>query len=246
MTQPLAVVTGASRGLGLAIADRLAAEGHPVVLVARTQTSLDAAAETVGVYGGDVYTRCADLADPAQIVTVLEQLEVEAGPISVLVNNAGIFEPYSLADTDIDNWQRTADVNVTSVLMATKTVVRHMVPRGYGRIVNVASTTGVVGVPGAIGYAMSKAAVVALTRCTAVELARTGITVNAVAPGMFRTDMTDTFRSDEATEKISVGRAPMRRWGQPAELAAAVAYFASEGASFTTGQILGVDGGWTA
>jgi 3-oxoacyl-[acyl-carrier protein] reductase len=236
-----AVVTGASRGIGAAIARALAAEGWPVVVNFRSGE--DAAADVVRDIegsGGRAQAVRADVGDAEQADGLLRDAEQAFGPVLVLVNNAGITADALSPQLGDDAWQRVVDVNLTASFRLTRGALRPMLKARFGRIVNVASIVGLRANPGQANYAAAKAGLIGMTRTVAAEVARRGITVNAVAPGFIATDMTASL-GDSLAEHI-----PARRVGRPEEVAAAVRFLASDEASYVTGTTLTVDGGLTA
>jgi 3-oxoacyl-[acyl-carrier protein] reductase len=237
-----ALVTGASRGIGAAIARALAREGWPVGVNYRGDDEAAAAVvDEITQAGGRAIAVKGDVADPATADALFERLEAEFGPVLVLVNNAGVRADGLAPMIDDGDWQRVIDTNLTAAFRLTRRALRPMIRNRYGRVVNIASIVGAVkGNAGQANYAASKAGLVAMTRTVAAEVARRGVTVNAVAPGLIQTDMTEGI-GDNLLEHV-----PARRPGTPEEVAECVRFLASDGAAYVTGVCLTVDGGLTA
>jgi 3-oxoacyl-[acyl-carrier protein] reductase len=237
----VALVTGASRGIGAAIAKRLAAEGATVLAAARSAEALEKVVAEAVAAGGRASAVLLDLADPASIAETVKAALAAHGQIDVLVNNAGVTEDNLILRMTKEAWDRVIATNLTGVFLLTQAVVKSMVRKRYGRIVNVTSVVGLMGNPGQANYAASKAGLVGLTKTVARELASRNITCNAVAPGFIATAMTDRM-TDEARAKIA-SEIPFERLGTPDDVAAAVAYLASDEAGYVTGHVLNVSGG---
>ena len=241
LTDKVALVTGASRGLGKAIALALAAEGASIAAVARSEEALKGTLEAIRATGGVAEAFPFDVADEAAVEAAVEKITARFQHIDILVNNAGVTRDGLLMRMKSEDWDTVLNTNLKGAFHLTKPVGRLMVKQRAGRIVNISSVIGLMGNAGQANYAASKAGLLGLTKSIARELASRSITCNAVAPGFITTDMTDVL--PEAVKTGVVGQIPMAKFGEPDDIAAAVAFLASSEAKYITGQCLTVDGG---
>jgi gluconate 5-dehydrogenase len=246
LTGKRALVTGSSRGLGFAMARALGEAGASVVLNARDNVALGAAADTLAQAGIPVSAVAFDVTSRDSVNDAINHIEDELGPIDILVNNAGMQFRSSLEAFPPERFDQIVSTNLTSVFNVSQPVARHMIARGRGKIINVASLLAELARPSIAPYAATKAAVANLTRGMAVDWARHGINVNAIAPGYFATELNDALLKDEKFNAWIGTRTPMGRWGQPHELGGAAVFLASEASGFVNGHVLYVDGAFTA
>jgi 3-oxoacyl-[acyl-carrier protein] reductase len=243
MTQTLqgeiALVTGASRGIGAAIADRLAALGATVFGTATTESGAQAIGERLAGHGG--HGRMLNVTDPAAIEALIDSITKETGAVSILVNNAGTTRDQLLMRMKEEDWSAIMETNLTSVFRTSKAVMRGMMKARKGRIISIASVVGVTGNPGQANYAAAKAGIIAFSKSLAREIGSRGITVNVVAPGFIDTDMTRALPEEQRTALLA-GIA-LGKLGEPNDIAEAVAFLASPAAKYITGETLHVNGG---
>ena len=239
MTQRIALVTGASRGIGQAIAKRLANEGYLVIGTATSEKGAAAVNDYLQELGGA--GRVLNVQDAEQINQLFDSIEKEFGNVQVLVNNAGITQDGLLMRMDNNAWERVLDVNLTSVFRTSKRAIKGMMKARQGRIINITSVVAAMGNAGQTNYTASKAGIEGFTRSLAREIGSRQITVNCVAPGFIDTDMTSEL--DEALIQSMLNAVPLARLGKPEDIAAAVNFLASEEAGYITGTVLDVNGG---
>ncbi len=242
-----ALVTGGGRGLGRVIAQALAEAGADVAVAGRTpDVCQQAAREIAAATGRRALAFAADVSVAAEVERLVRDVESGLGPIDVLVNNAGVNIRGVVEELGESDWDVVVDTNLKAPFLCTRAVGPGMRERGWGRVINLGSILSVVALPGRAPYASSKAGVLGLTRVLALEWAKHGVTVNAICPGPFATEMNRQLLSDPVKYQAFVEKIPLGRWGELQEIAGAAVFLASDAASFVTGSALFVDGGWTA
>ncbi len=245
MTSPsekrVALVTGAGRGIGKAIAEKLAAEGNTVLCVSKNADSCGAVAESIKAAGGQAKAYAVDVANGDAVRTACEEILKEYERVDILVNNAGITRDMLILRMSDADWHEVLNTNLSSCFYWTRNLVRPMTQKRWGRIVNISSVVGLIGNPGQANYAAAKAGMLGLTKALARELASRNVTVNAVAPGFITTDMTSKL--DASIQEAVSKQIPLKRFGEPSDISEMTAFLCSDKAGYITGQVFTVDGG---
>ena len=246
LTGKIALISGASRGLGKAMALALAGEGASVALVGRDADALQKAAEEVWRTGSGAQIFQADVTDEEQVLRLEREVTQAFGQVHILINNAGINLRKNLIEFTLDEWRRVLDASLTSTFLMCRAFVPHMKSAGWGRVINLASIMAHVSIPGRTAYSASKTAVLGLTRALALELAHDGVTVNAISPGPCATEMNTPLIQNPELNAQFIAKIPLGRWGRVEEIGQLAVYLCSPDAGFITGTDILIDGGWCA
>lgn len=242
----VALVTGASRGLGKAMAVALAREGVRVALVARDRAKLEETASEIGAAGGETVVFTADLTVEADVLRLEQEVKAALGPVQILINNAGVNLRKPVTEFTLQEWRGVMDANLTSVFLMCRAFVPQMKGTGYGRIINMTSIMSHVSLPERTAYSASKAGLLGFTRALAMELAGEGVTVVGISPGPFATEMNAALMNDPEKNRMFLERIPVHQWGQVEDIGALAVFLCSEQARFVTGTDIVIDGGWLA
>jgi NAD(P)-dependent dehydrogenase (short-subunit alcohol dehydrogenase family) len=246
LTGKVAVVTGASRGLGRSMALALAGAGAKLALVARDTAKLDEVAAAIAQAGGEAATFQTNVTDEVAVGELAKAIAARFGGIHILINNAGINIRGSLLDYKLDDWHKVIATNLTAVFLMSRVMVPHMRAAGYGRIINMTSILSHVGLAGRTAYCSSKAGLLGFTKALAMEVAADKITVNGISPGPFATEMNLPVINDPAANAQFLAKIPLGQWGDVKDMGALAVFLASEDSKFITGTDIVIDGGWLA
>ena len=241
-----ALITGASRGLGQAIATGLAEAGARVLVTSRNIDGLEETVSKIKTFGGEVIPIALDVENVTEMKKRLESMEATCGNVSILVNNAGYEQVCSSVDLDEVIWDKINNVNLKGAFFCAQHMARSMIKLGTGSIINVCSLTSYVGVPTAVPYGSSKSGMLGMTRALAAEWAPHGVRVNGIAPGYFRTELTDAFYQNDEWQKAMLGKIPLGSFGDANDLKGATVFLAGDASRYVTGQCLAIDGGYLA
>ncbi|MBZ5564002.1 MAG: SDR family oxidoreductase [Acidobacteriia bacterium] len=242
----LAVVTGASKGLGKRMAEALAEAGARIALVARDQKRLEGVRESIASRGGKAQAFLADVTSEADVAALAEQVRNRAGVPDILINNAGINLRKPLHEFTLEEWHQVMQTNLDGPFLCTRAFVPGMIEKRFGRIINMTSTMSHVSLPGRAAYSASKSGLLGMTKALALELAPFNITVNGISPGPFATEMNTVLIQDPVRNAEFVSKIPLGRWGKVEEIGALAVFLCSDAAAFITGTDILIDGGWTA
>lgn len=242
----LAVITGASKGLGKQMAESLAAAGASVALVARNAKLLESVTEGIKGSGGKAFVFVGDVSEEAEVARLAEQIRAAAGAPDILINNAGINIRKPLHEFTLEEWRRVMQTNLDAPFLCARAFIPAMMEKKFGRVINMTSIMSHVSFPARAAYSASKFGLLGMTRALALELAPHGITVNGISPGPFVTEMNTVLMQDPVRNAEFVSRIPLGRWGKPEEVGALAVFLCSDDAGFITGTDILIDGGWTA
>jgi len=241
LANQIAVITGAGRGIGRAIALKFAGAGADIVCVSRTAENAEKVAEEVRALGRKAWAHAVDVADASAVEAAVEKILAEAGKVDILVNNAGVTKDGLLMRMSEEDWEAVLNTNLKGAFLFIKALSRAFLKQRAGRIINISSVIGLIGNAGQCNYAASKAGLLGLTKAVAKEFASRGVTVNALAPGFIETDMTGALSTEMKTQLLE--RIPLRALGRPEDIAEGALFLAGPGARYVTGQVLAIDGG---